>query len=160
MQFHNESDMNPQPGSSRQDKAQGWTRRKVSEEFGASDYIVRQAKKLVKEHGLLALLNPRITPFPEEKVDLVTDYYKMRKQAESCQVKWISFWWSKTKRRNMLKSTRLSATERSLPEVQRNPSRHKDWIFYVCCSETKRMCSCCRKWNSLAGLDERYLSNL
>ena len=43
---------------------QSWTRKKVREELGATDYMVRKAKKLVKEKGILAIPNPMVMPFP------------------------------------------------------------------------------------------------
>ena len=38
--------------------------------------MVRKAKKLVKEKGILAIPNPRVMPFPQETVDQVMAFYK------------------------------------------------------------------------------------
>ena len=37
-----------------------WTVQKVQEEFGASNYMIRKAKALVREQGILALPNPKV----------------------------------------------------------------------------------------------------
>ena len=49
-----------------------WTIRKVQEEFGASNYMVRKAKELVKEKGILSTPNPKPGhTLPAETTDFV-----------------------------------------------------------------------------------------
>ena len=38
-----------------------WTRKTIVEKFGATDYMVRRAKKLVREKGVLATPNPKMS---------------------------------------------------------------------------------------------------
>jgi hypothetical protein len=53
-----------------------WTHKKVAEEFHATDYMVRKAKKLVKEKGILATPNPKAgKTLPKITADLVKDFY-------------------------------------------------------------------------------------
>ncbi|XP_038055996.1 uncharacterized protein LOC119727987, partial [Patiria miniata] len=53
-----------------------WSIHKITEEFGASNYMARKAKKLVKEQGILAIPNPKsgkvLTKETEQKV---RDFY-------------------------------------------------------------------------------------
>ena len=54
-----------------------WTIRKVQEEFGASNYMVRKAKELVKEKGILSTPNPEPGhTLPTETIDLAWSFYK------------------------------------------------------------------------------------
>ena len=54
-----------------------WTIRKVQEEFGASNYMVRKAKELVKEKGVLSTPNPKPGhTLPAETIDLVQSFYE------------------------------------------------------------------------------------
>ena len=54
-----------------------WTIRKVQEEFGASNYMVRKAKELVKEKGILSTPNPKPGhALPAETTDLVQSFYE------------------------------------------------------------------------------------
>ena len=54
-----------------------WTLRKVQEEFGASNYMVRKAKALVKEKGILSTPNPKPGHvLPAETTDLVRNFYE------------------------------------------------------------------------------------
>ena len=53
-----------------------WSIKRITEEFGASDYLARQAKRLVSEQGVLSIPNPKagkaLPPKTEEKV---IDFY-------------------------------------------------------------------------------------
>ena len=54
-----------------------WTIRKVQEEFGASNYMVRKAKELMKEKGVLSTPNPKPGhTLPAETIDLVQSFYE------------------------------------------------------------------------------------
>ena len=54
-----------------------WAIRKVQEEFGASNYMVRKAKELVKEKGILSTPNPKPGHIlPTETIDLVRSFYE------------------------------------------------------------------------------------
>ena len=55
---------------------QSWNRKKVREEFRTTDYMVRKAKSLVAERGILTIPNPKVVPFPQGIVDHVTLFYK------------------------------------------------------------------------------------
>ncbi len=44
--------------------------------FGAPDYMVRQAKKLVEEKGVLSLPNPQTRPFSRDTSSEVHQFYK------------------------------------------------------------------------------------
>ena len=53
-----------------------WSVRKIVKEFGASNYMARQAKKLVLEKGFLSSPNPKPgNPLPERIKQLVLDVY-------------------------------------------------------------------------------------
>lgn len=55
-----------------------WSIDRIQEEFGASNYIARKAKQLVREHGILATPDPlpgRHNP-SESVVDQVTSFYE------------------------------------------------------------------------------------
>ena len=48
-----------------------WTIRKVQEEFGTSNYMVRIAKELVKQKGVLSTPNPKTGhTLPTKTIDL------------------------------------------------------------------------------------------
>ena len=54
-----------------------WSRKKVAEEFNASDYAVRQARILLKEKGLMALPEPRKgKKLSDTTVELVRKFYE------------------------------------------------------------------------------------
>ena len=54
-----------------------WPVRKIQSEFGASNYMVRKAKELVKEKGILATPNPKSGhPLASEAADLVRGFYE------------------------------------------------------------------------------------
>ena len=52
-----------------------WTIRKVQKAFGASNYMVRKAKELVKEKGILSTPKSGHT-LPAETTDLVQSFFK------------------------------------------------------------------------------------
>ena len=54
-----------------------WPVRKIQSEFGASNYMARKAKELVKEKGILATPNPKSGhPIASEAADLVRGFYE------------------------------------------------------------------------------------
>ena len=55
-----------------------WSINRIQEEFGASNYMARRAKQLVREHGILATPDPRPgrPNRPESVVDQVTTFYE------------------------------------------------------------------------------------
>ncbi|KAL5503158.1 hypothetical protein EMCRGX_G010065 [Ephydatia muelleri] len=56
-----------------------WSVRKVEQEFGpfgATNFMIRKAKKLVSEKGILSTPNPQKYPFPAEITESVTSFYK------------------------------------------------------------------------------------
>ena len=54
-----------------------WSTQKVQEEFGASNYMVRKAKELVKQKGILSTPNPRHGhTLAVETSDLVQSFYE------------------------------------------------------------------------------------
>ena len=54
-----------------------WSVRKIQSEFGASNYMARKAKQLVREKGILATPNPKSGhPLSPETTDLVTAFYE------------------------------------------------------------------------------------
>ena len=56
-----------------------WSVRKVEQEFGpfgATNFMIRKAKKLVSEKGILSTPNPKKYPFPAEITESVTSFYK------------------------------------------------------------------------------------
>ncbi|CAM1301229.1 Uncharacterised protein r2_g1101 [Pycnogonum litorale] len=54
-----------------------WSRSKIKAEFGISDYIARQSKRLVSEKGILASPNPRCgKSLSESIVQKVVEFYK------------------------------------------------------------------------------------
>ena len=55
---------------------QSWSIRKVVNEFNAPNYMVRKAKNLVKEKGVLSIPNPRSGSFPKETATEVMAFYK------------------------------------------------------------------------------------
>ena len=56
---------------------QSWTRKKIQEEFGVSDYMARKCKQLVKEKGILSTPDPKPGhTLPPETVKLVGDFYE------------------------------------------------------------------------------------
>ena len=56
---------------------QSWSIRRVQGEFGASDYMIRKAKDLVKEKGILSTPNPKLgNPLAQHKTELVWKFYE------------------------------------------------------------------------------------
>ena len=54
-----------------------WSTKKIQLEFGASEYMARQSKKLVEEKGILSLPGSLHGPsLPSETVDAVTTFYE------------------------------------------------------------------------------------
>ena len=55
-----------------------WSIDRIQEEFGASNYMARRAKQLVREHGILATPDPRPgrPNLSESVVDQVTSFYE------------------------------------------------------------------------------------
>jgi len=54
-----------------------WSIRKVQTEFGAANYMVRKAKQLVEEKGILATPNPKPGhTLPQTTIDIVTNFYE------------------------------------------------------------------------------------
>ena len=54
-----------------------WSIRRVQSEFGASNYMVRKAKDLVKEKGILSTPNPKPgNPLAAHTVKLVSEFYE------------------------------------------------------------------------------------
>ena len=54
-----------------------WSVKKIQQEFGVSEYLVRQSKKLVEERGILSLPPPLRGPsLPSEIVDTVCIFYE------------------------------------------------------------------------------------
>ena len=55
-----------------------WSIERIQEEFGASNYMARRAKQLVREHGILATpdRHPGRPNLPESVVDQVTSFYE------------------------------------------------------------------------------------
>ena len=54
-----------------------WTVKKIQQEFGVSEYLVRQSKKLVEERGILYLPGPLRGPsLPSETVNTVCTFYE------------------------------------------------------------------------------------
>jgi hypothetical protein len=53
-----------------------WTRKQVMEQFGATEYMARKAKSLVKEKGILSTPNPRAgKTLPQITADRVQTFY-------------------------------------------------------------------------------------
>ena len=51
--------------------------KKVQQEFGVSEYLARQSKKLVEESGILSLPGPSCGPsLPPETVFIVSSFYE------------------------------------------------------------------------------------
>ena len=54
-----------------------WSLKKIQQEFGVSEYLARQSKKLVEERGILSLPGPLRGPsLPSETVDTVCAFYE------------------------------------------------------------------------------------
>ena len=56
-----------------------WSVRKVEQEFGpfgTTNFMIRKAKKLASEKGILSTPNPQKYPFPAEITESVTSFYK------------------------------------------------------------------------------------
>jgi len=54
-----------------------WSIRKVQTEFDAANYMVRKAKQLVEEKGILATPNPKPGhTLPQITIDIVTNFYE------------------------------------------------------------------------------------
>ena len=54
-----------------------WSIRKIEKEFGATNYMVRKAKQLVLEKGVLSSPNPKPGhSLPQHTVDVVTNFYE------------------------------------------------------------------------------------
>ena len=54
-----------------------WSVRKIQQEYGVSEYLARQSKKLVEEKGILSLPDPLRGPsLPSETVDTVCMFYE------------------------------------------------------------------------------------
>ena len=54
-----------------------WSVKKIQQEFGVSEYLARQSKKLVEERGILSLPDPLRGPsLPPETVDTVCMFYE------------------------------------------------------------------------------------
>jgi hypothetical protein len=54
-----------------------WSVKKIQQEFGVSEYMARQSKKLVEERGILSLPGPlRGHALPSETVDAVCTFYE------------------------------------------------------------------------------------
>ena len=54
-----------------------WSVKKVQQEFGVSEYLARQSKKLVEERGILSLPGPSRGPsLPPEAVVVVCSFYE------------------------------------------------------------------------------------
>lgn len=56
---------------------ESWSKEKVMKEFNVSEYIVRQARKLKREKGILAIPDPKKgKTLSENTIKLVTDFYQ------------------------------------------------------------------------------------
>ena len=56
---------------------QSWTRKRIQDEFGVSDYMARKSKQLVREKGILSSPDPKPgNSLPSETVKLVIDFYE------------------------------------------------------------------------------------
>ena len=54
-----------------------WPIRKVQSEFGATNYMARKAKDLVREKGVFATPNPKLGhPIAPKTADLVCGFYE------------------------------------------------------------------------------------
>ena len=54
-----------------------WSVKKIQQEFGVSEYLARQSKKLVEERGILSLPGPLHGPsLPSETVNTVCTFYE------------------------------------------------------------------------------------
>ena len=54
-----------------------WSVTKIQQEFGVSEYMAQQSKKLVEEKGILSLPGPLRGPsLPPETVDIVCKFYE------------------------------------------------------------------------------------
>ena len=54
-----------------------WSVKKIQQEFGVSEYLARQSKKLVEERGILSLPGPLYGPsLPSETVETVCTFYE------------------------------------------------------------------------------------
>lgn len=54
-----------------------WSIRRIQSEFGASNYMVRKAKHLVKVKGIMSTPNPKSgNPLPSHVADLVAEFYE------------------------------------------------------------------------------------
>ena len=55
-----------------------WTRKTIVEKFGATDYMVRRAKELAREKGILATPNPKTSgrTLSDQTVELVKEWYR------------------------------------------------------------------------------------
>ena len=54
-----------------------WPIRKIQSEFGATNYMARKAKDLVREKGVLATPNPKLGhPLASKTADLVRGFYE------------------------------------------------------------------------------------
>ena len=52
-----------------------WSVKKVQQEFGVSEYLARQSKRLVEERGILSLPGPsHRSPLPPETVVIVCSF--------------------------------------------------------------------------------------
>ena len=69
-----------------------WTIKKVQEEFGATSYMVRKAKELVKQKGILSTPNPKPGhTLPVETTDLVQSFYESDEVSRTMPVVKILF---------------------------------------------------------------------
>ena len=54
-----------------------WSVKKVQQEFGVSEYLAQQSKKLVEESGILSLPGPAHGPSqPSETVSIASSFYE------------------------------------------------------------------------------------
>ena len=54
-----------------------WSLRKIESEFGASNFIARKAKQLVREKGILSTPNPKPgRSLPQTSIDIVIHFYE------------------------------------------------------------------------------------
>ena len=70
---------------------QSWSIRKVANMFGVSRYLVRKAKELVAEKGILSSPNPKGGMTLPAKTEVVKNFYLSDVIAVSCPVKRTSY---------------------------------------------------------------------
>lgn len=118
-----------------------WSISKIQAEFGASNFMARRAKQLVKERGVLSSPDPRPgRTIPQETSDLIVGFYENDGCSRLMPGLHLSKVWTWPK--TSPKTTDIVQFKRAVSALQRKKSTWKDWVLQVCGASPEALCPC------------------